>query len=311
MFSHAMLEVLTSLEGANIHAVPFKGPVLAQSAYGDVSLRMYNDVDILIPPPEYARAEAVLARLGYRAHGDTDVPDGVYRRTSHARSYRRPQASGILLEAHWSLAEEYFGFTLDAKELWPRIATVEVLQHSVPTLGSEDLLVLLCVHGAKHGWQRLAWALDVAALLRSAPHLEWNLVQDLAARHGVARIVDFGLHLANDLLGVPLLESMRRRIACDSTLPALGRQVWTWWEEGSSIARGESERSSLFPFHLRLRRRWHHKLAHILRIVFLPTVDDWRSFRVPARCFGLLTVARPFRLLLQQLRPLPEHGDRH
>ena len=43
-----LLKVLDILEGHGIFAVPFKGPVLAESVYGDLSLRGFVDLDILV-----------------------------------------------------------------------------------------------------------------------------------------------------------------------------------------------------------------------------------------------------------------------
>ena len=42
-----LLKLLSMLEEHGIAAIPFKGPVLAASAYGDVSLRQYMDLDII------------------------------------------------------------------------------------------------------------------------------------------------------------------------------------------------------------------------------------------------------------------------
>ena len=35
----------------------------------------------------------------------------------------------------------------------------------VPALSLEDELVLICVHGAKHFWERLMWTADIAAMV--------------------------------------------------------------------------------------------------------------------------------------------------
>jgi len=46
--------------------IPLKGPVLALSAYGDLSYRGFSDLDILIQEHDIARAVATLAELGFR-----------------------------------------------------------------------------------------------------------------------------------------------------------------------------------------------------------------------------------------------------
>ena len=43
-----LLQTLDLLQESGIQAVPFKGPALAVQAYGDLSLRQYDDLDLLI-----------------------------------------------------------------------------------------------------------------------------------------------------------------------------------------------------------------------------------------------------------------------
>ena len=45
-----LLEVLSVLEKSGVGALAFKGPVLAQQLYGDLSLREFLDLDILVAP---------------------------------------------------------------------------------------------------------------------------------------------------------------------------------------------------------------------------------------------------------------------
>jgi hypothetical protein len=43
-----LLRILDALKEAGIKAMPLKGPVLAQQLYGDVALRQFSDLDILV-----------------------------------------------------------------------------------------------------------------------------------------------------------------------------------------------------------------------------------------------------------------------
>jgi hypothetical protein len=44
--------------------VPFKGPALAVQAYGDLSLRQYDDLDLLIHEADVPRAYQLLIANG-------------------------------------------------------------------------------------------------------------------------------------------------------------------------------------------------------------------------------------------------------
>src|SRR5215207_3754046 len=56
MLTGRLLKLLTLLAAAGVEAVPFKGPLLALSAYGDSSMRQFADLDLLVRPADVPRA---------------------------------------------------------------------------------------------------------------------------------------------------------------------------------------------------------------------------------------------------------------
>lgn len=79
MLAHALLRILAALGQQGVGAVPYKGPVLASSAYGDVSLRSFKDLDLIVEAQDFGRAADTLQRLGY-ALSDHN-PDGHFHET--------------------------------------------------------------------------------------------------------------------------------------------------------------------------------------------------------------------------------------
>ena len=61
-----LLQTLDLLQESGIQAVPFKGPALAVQAYGDLSLRQYDDLDLLIHEADVPRAYSLLVANGYQ-----------------------------------------------------------------------------------------------------------------------------------------------------------------------------------------------------------------------------------------------------
>src|SRR3954468_4098437 len=60
-----LLQATSSLSEAGIAAVPLKGAVLARRIYGDIALRPFSDIDLLIRREQIADAESVISKLGY------------------------------------------------------------------------------------------------------------------------------------------------------------------------------------------------------------------------------------------------------
>ncbi|MEO8342158.1 MAG: nucleotidyltransferase family protein, partial [Nitrospirota bacterium] len=62
-------------------------------------------------------------------------------------------------------------------------------------MAPEEFLIILCLHGSKHGWERLKWVADVAELLRSQ-WINWKRVFSTAAERKCHRMLLLGLALA-------------------------------------------------------------------------------------------------------------------
>ncbi|MHC5830140.1 MAG: nucleotidyltransferase family protein, partial [Nostoc sp.] len=87
-----LLKILALLEYRGIEAIAFKGPILASSVYGNVALRQFNDLDILVRLQDFWQTKAVLVGQGYQSH----VPeaDEIEKFNHHLQiplSYRDPE----------------------------------------------------------------------------------------------------------------------------------------------------------------------------------------------------------------------------
>ncbi len=60
-----LLKILDCLECHGVEAVPFKGPVLAELVYGNLALREFSDLDVLVPAHDFLRAKEAVSALGY------------------------------------------------------------------------------------------------------------------------------------------------------------------------------------------------------------------------------------------------------
>ena len=108
-----------------------------------------------------------------------------------------------LVELQWALQPRFYAVDFDMDGLFERAVKVEVAGRRVKTPSSEDLLLVLSVHAAKHVWGRLIWLGDIAQILKLG-NLNWDLVQARARELGIERILHVTLLLANRLLGTPI-----------------------------------------------------------------------------------------------------------
>ena len=95
---------------------------------------------------------------------------------------------------------------------------VSFLGRDVLSMSAEDLLMVLCVHGSKHCWERLTWVCDVAEMVRANPELGWEGILDRSGALHISRAVLLGLDLAKSLLDAPLPELVLSAIRNDRGL---------------------------------------------------------------------------------------------
>jgi hypothetical protein len=271
-----LLKILRLLEAYGIVALPYKGPVLAAMAYGNVALRQFGDLDLLVRSQDADRAKALLWAQGYRWLGGR--PPAPFPRW--LKVYELCSADGqVLVELHWALTSATFFFPLDPAPLWTRLETVFLLETPVRSLAPEDLLLVLCVHGAKHHWSRLGWICDIAALLRTTPQLNWQRCLTQARQLGGQRMLALGLRLAHDLLGAPFPETVWQWVQSTPGVPWLTAQVYAGlW----ATTTPPQEAWDHPAFYLGLRERLRDRLRCALYLAYrtgLPTVLKQRLGR--------------------------------
>ena len=67
-----LLKIINTFEKEHVPVVALKGPVLAQQVYGSITLREFDDVDLLVQEADFPKAQTILQRSGYRADWEAD-----------------------------------------------------------------------------------------------------------------------------------------------------------------------------------------------------------------------------------------------
>lgn len=188
-----------SLARLNIRSLFLKGPVLAQDLYGDISLRTSRDLDFLVPMNQLNETEALLTSLGYVKEEDFESILGDWKWREHHNTFNHPDKN-IKVEVHWRLSPGP-SREPDFDELWKN-ARKSPLGPDVHYLGKEDLFLFLAAHGARHGWSRLRWLLDIKMLLLQQP--DPGVLTRLLQRYNYDNVGGQALILAAGLLEAPV-----------------------------------------------------------------------------------------------------------
>lgn len=295
-------ELLRILEvfGANgIQLIPFKGSVLALLAYGNLALRSFSDLDFFLCQAEIPKARQLLQTEGFQErYAD------LRGRGPHARGQYAFRGDGglCLVELHTEETLRYFPRKLDIAELRTRLIQVPLGGRTAPSLPVEDLLVLLCVHGTKHFWDRLLWLCDIAELVQRVDEVTLQRAEARAREIRCERMFHLGLLLVRDLLEAPLPEELARRVDSDAAARWMAERVV---QQVFREAGGPSGVLQRTLFRGRAVNGQAAGLRYCLRLALRPAERDGGPSRGPEFLESFL---RPFRLFRRYglgTRPLP------
>jgi hypothetical protein len=290
-----LLKLLGEFEAHGIAAIPYKGPILAASAYGDLGLRAFGDLDVFISKKDILRAKDVLTSLGYRPqHSMTNMQEAASLR--YDRQYPFVRDDGSVVELHWTVTPRSVSFFLDPEDLWVRTREIRLGGAAVSVFGPEDTILVLCVHGSSHLWERLGWICDIAELVQSSANLDWEWVVGRAEEYKVKRMLLLGLFLASDLLDAALPEKILGEARTDEVVQKLAAEVRGQLFSENRYQYSTLGRSARWRFHLRMIERARDRVRYCIHRATTPTQDDWGFVPLPVALFPCYRLLRPIRL---------------
>lgn len=281
------------LRRAGVRALPYKGPILA-AAYGDLSLRKFEDLDFLVPLADRDQALRVLQADGYALYPRlTPARERSYYHTDCECWLTNPDET-VNIEIHWAVRERLYSFPLDLEAVYGRARPLRVAGATVPGICPEDLLLILAIHGIKHAWHQLKWTRDVASLLESHPEFDWDACLQRAREVRGVRLVLLAALLPHRLLETPLPPAVQRRAET-----AVGPLVDEIKRLMVDLDGEEPPERARYRLYLRAREDVRDRLRFLAGMCFTPTLADWEAFSLPDPLFRLYHLYRPARLLLK------------
>jgi Uncharacterised nucleotidyltransferase len=290
LFGGEILRLLSAFQQNGIPLAAFKGAVLAELLYGDLALREFSDLDIIVHEADISKAEDILTAWGYQA----DFPDRDFRSAflSYQGQYAfRNQQTGLAVDLHWRLSSKGEAFPLKSEEIWSRLGQVTISGRTVPTLAQDDLALFLAAHGTKEGWRLLKWICDFAEVLRKYRDIDWAAVFDRAEQANSSRPLLLATLLASTLLDAPAAPELIDKARNNSAVRALA-------EKAQLRMRRTAPEGELGTFldGLNTHDRMTHRLSPIGTLLTTRTVGDHRAMPLPKSLWGLYYLTRPFRL---------------
>ncbi|GGI46090.1 hypothetical protein GCM10008018_15380 [Paenibacillus marchantiophytorum] len=287
--SAEMANIAKVFAESDIRTIMLKGPILASDLYGDISLRTSGDLDVLVPMESVQRTEELLSCLGYVKDDEYKSILNDWKWRHHHVTYDHVQ-KGIKLEIHWRLGpgpakEPAF------EELWERRRISSIVSHPIYYLGSEDLFLFLAAHGARHGWSRLRWLLDIDQLARQK--LDVSKLHDLLKKNRQQHIGAQALILAVKVLHTPLTVDLER-LTSVKRADRLADDAYFYIRQKINLHTSPvpADVSRYHKRHLFALMTTWQKVLFILSFLY-PYPEDAETLKLPAKLHVLYFPLRP------------------
>ena len=292
--------VLSAMAEEGVRALPVKGPRFARDVYGGIGLRASTDLDLFIQEHQIRQAVDVLGGQAYRLWSPLRRRD-VGRLGRFAKAIVLIGGGGpfpVFVDLHWNVAPPELGVRVDLEGIWRR-ARIPRSRRCESTMGREDLLLFLLIHGQGHLWDRLKLVSDIDAYVcRFGHRLDWKRLADRTRAWGIEDIVERGLRLAASVLETdlpPEAAACLRR--CHWVQDPLAHPA-TFLSPGRNLRRTTVSR---WLGRLRQRRGRLNRARQILASC-RPNLADFTAWPRGGRMVPILWFLRPLRLLGKSLR---------
>jgi hypothetical protein len=202
-------------------------------------------------------------------------------------------------ELHWNFTERFWSVPLEMEPFWDRSVIVSIEGRQLRTLSVEDTFFILCIHGAKHSFQKLKWLMDVISLLSHHSEIKLGELISRAEQLGLKRIILLNLYLARDYSGILFHPEINIQLDSDPEVQALARKIPEYLFHSQN---GIFQIPPSF-FYLKYRERLTDKLRflvyYLTDVFLLPTREDFQVVILPDMLFPVYFFIRLIRGTLE------------
>ena len=288
-FTVELTKIARCFEQRGIEFLAHKGPALAQLLYGNPAMRQFGDLDVIVRSRDFARAKDALMESGYDP-GLRLSPrqEKSFLQSGYECSFGR-NSERNLVELQWQIVPRFCSINFDIDALFSRSVQIDLDGISLRTLGGEDLLLVLCVHAAKHDWAQLGMLRDIATLAQF--QLDWNWIFSEARRLGILKILQVSMLAVGDLFHASLRTQLQSATqGADELASAIVRRLQHNYEP-------DTESTAYFRAQLQTRERWRDRGRFVWRLLTTPSAQEWQAVQIPDPYFVLYRGVRICRLM--------------
>lgn len=283
-----LLSIGALLNKHDIKIIPFKGPVLARQAYGDVALRQFTDLDFFVSPRDYLQVYHILEEAGFKPPDRRmETMVGYWGKLGRDLLVRNAR---IVLDVHPRLIQGPRLFSIPP-EMWDRSVPIELLDRTIKCLSPEDNLIALALHGARNNWTSLKSLTDMAHLITSRQQWDRAYIARMCSHFGGRRILDTALGIIGKIFEIPIPLEISSQPVFGASFNAL-----------AADNKDDDDHAAILSVMWRSLDTYSQKIRYLCYFLFTPTPEDVRLLKIPPSLGFVYRLTRPLRLALKFLK---------
>jgi len=299
-----LIQIIDLFNSNNIPVIAIKGPVMAKLLYGDIALREFSDLDILVDKADIQKAKDLLISIGYRL--DFKMPEGFEVKYERYQNYYNliGDQDETAVDLHWRLMPEYSSFAPSTELIMSSARPILLDKQEFLIMQPEYLLIYLSIHGAKHSWVQLNWVLDLSQLILTT-EIDWDWVINESKKLECEKMVYLGLLLASDLFSINLPDPILNEINSEKDIKLYADRVYKilFPKAGNSFI-NTIRMKLFFP---KIMTSYRDKIMFFHNVVLKPTSLEWAIVSLPSSLYFLYYLIRPTRLGVKYLWKFVNH----
>ena len=210
MLYNVFTKVAELLKNNNVDFIVLKGTYLAEKLYGDIALRQFSDIDLLIREEDGEKAQQVLKDAGFQSN---DYPMAEFLRKNVGFEHYPPLVfQGVPVELHVRLNRPGEQFQIVTDSVWQHAEMVSLQGIEVKVPDLTDVLIHTCVHLHKHfrdGQVQFTGFNDIVNLLDTeSDKINWDELSDRCRMYRCEEIVFTYLLLVSKYYQLSLPENI-------------------------------------------------------------------------------------------------------
>ncbi|MEM7796029.1 MAG: nucleotidyltransferase family protein [Cyanobacteria bacterium P01_C01_bin.118] len=298
-------DFLGVLDAHHIKAITFKGPMTAVSAYGDLSLRSFSDLDLLVHPDDFLRLRTIAIDQGYQCDKLMATSERECLKQLDAleqAAYFKSQKEyslfkrHIFLDIHQGILSKQFLPLFDTRWIWQHTQMLTIAGQQVLGLTPELQVLVSVAQGAEEYWPKLGKLFDLAMLMARYPNLSWHTLISLSQDLDILPRLLLGLSLVESLYGLTLPDSVNSQIRTLPSIQGIAQTVQDNLLFNRQCHVNSRLTMGVFLYQLRLMHNWKNRVRCVLTLMN-PTLADIAAIPLPKPLFFIYYMLRPLRLM--------------